>query len=111
MSAIWGVADAGTQTLIMQAHHAAMRDTIAMLEERVAVTRVNQGGVAQMPITGVIATAYDHYDSRAADPQPHTHVVVSNKVMGEDGRWRTLDEYWRFWGPPVVCSGAGLPTA
>ncbi|MGN6036664.1 MobF family relaxase [Brevibacterium casei] len=91
VSALWGVADAGTQTLIMQAHHAAMRDTIAMLEERVAATRVGQGGVAQMPITGVIATAYDHYDSRAADPQPHTHVVVSNKVMGEDGRWRTLD--------------------
>ena len=68
-----------------------MRDTIALLEERVAVTRVGAGGVAQMPIVGVIATAFDHYDSRAADPQLHTHVVVSNKVQGEDGRWRTLD--------------------
>ena len=90
-SAIWGVADAGTQALIAQAHHAAMRDTIAMLEERVAVTRVGAGGIAQMPIVGVIATAFDHYDSRAADPQLHTHVVVSNKVQGIDGRWRTLD--------------------
>ena len=44
-----------------------------------------------MPITGVIATAFDHYDSRAADPQLHTHVVVSNKAQGVDGRWRTLD--------------------
>ena len=91
VSAIWGVADAGTQALIARAHHAAMRDTIALLEERVAVTRVGAGGVAQMPIVGVIATAFDHYDSRAADPQLHTHVVVSNKVQGEDGRWRTLD--------------------
>ncbi|WP_390466934.1 MobF family relaxase, partial [Microbacterium sp. MTN4-12] len=91
VSAIWGVADAGTQALIAQAHHAAMRDTIALLEERVAVTRVGRGGIAQMPIVGVIATAFDHYDSRAADPQLHTHVVVSNKVQGEDGRWRTLD--------------------
>jgi hypothetical protein len=44
-----------------------------------------------MPIVGVIATAFDHYDSRAADPQLHTHVVVSNKVQGQDGRWRTLN--------------------
>lgn len=91
LSAIWDVADAGTQALIAQAHHAAMRDTIAMLEDRVAATRVGAGGIAQMPITGVIATAFDHDDSRAADPQLHTHVVVSNKVQGEDGRWRTLD--------------------
>lgn len=91
VSAIWGVADAGTQALIAQAHHAAMRDTIALLEERVAATRVGAGGIAQMPIVGVIATAFDHYDSRAADPQLHTHVVVSNKVQGQDGRWRSLD--------------------
>src|SRR5699024_3475565 len=65
--------------------------TIALLEDRVAATRVGAGGIAQMPIVGVIATAFDHYDSRAADPQLHTHVVVSNKVQGEDGRWRTLD--------------------
>ncbi|MFD6094113.1 MobF family relaxase [Oerskovia sp. NPDC060338] len=91
LSTIWGVADAGTQSLIAQAHHAAMRDTLAMLEERVAATRVGHGGIAQMPVVGVIATAFDHYDSRAGDPQLHTHVVVSNKVQGIDGRWRTLD--------------------
>lgn len=91
VSAVWGVADAGTQALIARAHHAAMRHTIELLEQRVAATRVGRGGVAQMPIVGVIATAFDHYDSRAADPQLHTHVVVSNKVQGIDGRWRTLD--------------------
>lgn len=49
VSAIWGVADAGTQALIAQAHHAAMRDTIAMLEQRVAVTRVGRGGSRRCP--------------------------------------------------------------
>ncbi|EXJ52046.1 hypothetical protein AS96_06425 [Microbacterium sp. MRS-1] len=91
LSAIWGVADAGTQSLIAQAHHAAMRDTLAHLEQRVAATRVGHGGIARMPVVGVIATAFDHYDSRAADPQLHTHLVVSNKVQGEDGHWRSLD--------------------
>lgn len=91
VSTVWGVADAGTQALIAQAHHAAMQDTLALLEERVAATRVGHGGIARMPIVGVIATAFDHYDSRAADPQLHTHLVVSNRVQGVDGRWRTLD--------------------
>lgn len=91
LSTLWGVADAPMQELLAQAHHGAMRDTVALLEERVASTRVGKGGIARMPITGVIATAFDHYDSRAADPQLHTHLVVSNKVQGEDGRWRSLD--------------------
>ncbi|TSI14229.1 AAA family ATPase [Brevibacterium aurantiacum] len=91
LSTLWGVADAPTQEVLVQAHHAAMRDTVALLEERVASTRVGKGGIARMPITGVIATAFDHYDSRASDPQLHTHLVVSNKVQGEDGKWRSLD--------------------
>ncbi len=90
-SALWGVADAATQTLMGQAHHAAMRDSLHLLERQVAATRVGHGGVASMPVRGVIAAAFDHYDTRAGDPQLHTHVVVSNKVQGVDGKWRTLD--------------------
>ena len=38
------------------------------------------------------AAAFDHWDSRAGDPQLHTHVVISNKVQTLlDGRWRSLD--------------------
>lgn len=91
LSALWGVADAGTQALVAQAHHAAMRDTLGLLERTVATTRVGHGGVASMPVQGILATAFDHYDTRAGDPQLHTHVVVSNKVQGVDGKWRTLD--------------------
>jgi conjugative relaxase-like TrwC/TraI family protein len=90
-SALWGVTDAGTQSLLAKAHHAAMRDTIGLLECRVAATRVGHGGLASMPVRGVIAAAFDHYDTRAGDPQLHTHVVVSNKVQGIDEKWRTLD--------------------
>jgi hypothetical protein len=48
--------------------------------------------VAQADIVGIVATAYDHWDSRLGDPQLHTHVFISNKVKtAEDGRWRSLD--------------------
>lgn len=96
VSTLWAVADGGTQALIAQAHHAAIQEVIELLERDVAATRVGakgpRGAVAQVPVRGVIAAAYDHYGSRASDPQLHTHVVVANRVQAaRDGRWRTLD--------------------
>ncbi|MGP9662637.1 MULTISPECIES: MobF family relaxase [Micrococcales] len=96
VSTLWAVADGGTQTLIAQAHHAAIQDVLELLERDVAMTRVGvkgpRGAVAQTDVRGVIAAAYDHYDSRSSDPQLHTHVVVANRVQGaRDGKWRTLD--------------------
>lgn len=95
-SVLWAVADAGTQSLIAQAHHDAVADMIAFMEREVAATRTGttagDGAVAQVDVRGVIATAYDHYDSRAGDSHLHTHVVISNKVQTVlDGKWRSLD--------------------
>jgi conjugative relaxase-like TrwC/TraI family protein len=91
VSALWAVADAATQAAIVEAHHQAVADVVALMERDVAATRVGHAGVAQVATFGLIATAYDHYDSRAGDPQLHTHVVIANKVQGEDGKWRSLD--------------------
>ncbi len=95
LSAWWGVADAGTQSLIADAHHQAVAEMVAFLEREVATTRVGaagpDGAVAHVDVAGVLATAFDHYDSRVGDPQLHTHVVVSNKVLTvQDQKWRTL---------------------
>ncbi|WP_226830806.1 MobF family relaxase [Brevibacterium sp. FME17] len=96
VSVLWGVADAGMQALIAEAHHEAVAEVVDFMEREVAATRTGisagDGAVAQVDVTGLIATAFDHYDSRAGDPQLHTHVVVSNKVQTAlDGRWRSLD--------------------
>ncbi|MBF4561205.1 relaxase domain-containing protein [Agreia pratensis] len=95
-SVLWAVSDAGTQSLIADAHHAAVAEMVAFIEREVAATRVGgvgrNGAVAQADVTGLIATAFDHYDSRAGDPHLHTHVVISNKVQtAHDGKWRSLD--------------------
>ena len=95
-SVLWAVADAGTQTLIAEAHHAAVAEVVAFMEREVAATRTGatgrNGAVAQVDVAGLIATAFDHYDSRAGDPHLHTHVVISNKVQTVlDGKWRSLD--------------------
>ena len=95
-SALWAVADAGTQALIGEAHHAAVAEVVAFMEREVAATRsgatAGDGAVAQVDVTGLVATTFDHFDSRAGDPHLHTHVVISNKVQTAfDGKWRSLD--------------------
>jgi len=107
VSILWGVADAATQERIVAAHHASVVDVLAFFEREVAATRTGvsdgDGAVAQVDVAGVAAIAYDHYDSRAGDPQLHTHLVISNKVMTPlDGRWRSLD------GRPVFAAISGL---
>ena len=107
VSVLWGVADAVTQERIVAAHHAAVADVIDLFEREVAATRAgisdSDGAVAQVDVAGVAAVAYDHFDSRAGDPQLHTHVVIANKVLTVmDGRWRSLD------GRPVFASGPAL---
>jgi conjugative relaxase-like TrwC/TraI family protein len=107
VSVLWGVADAVTQERIVAAHHAAVADVVALFEREVAATRAGisdtDGAVVQVDVAGVAAVAYDHFDSRAGDPQLHTHVVIANKVLTVmDGRWRSLD------GRPVFASRTGL---
>lgn len=96
VSVLWAVADAATQASIVAAHHAAVAEVLDLMERQVAATRTGvngpDGAVAQVEVDGLIAMAFDHYDSRAGDPQLHTHVVISNKVRTvHDGRWRSLD--------------------
>lgn len=69
---------------------------VAFREHEVAATRTGatagDGAVAQMDVTGLIATAFDHFNSRAGDPHLHTHVVISNKARTVfEGKRRSLD--------------------
>src|SRR5690606_34700848 len=65
--------------------------TLAIVERDVVRTRTGSQGVLQSSTRGLVAAAFDHWDSREGDPHLHTHVVIANRVQGADGRWRTLD--------------------
>lgn len=83
-SILWAVADAGTKAIIADAHHRAVAEALDFVEREIVATRAGakgpRGSVVQLDTTGVLATAFDHYDSRANDPHLHTHVVISNRV-------------------------------
>ena len=94
VSVLWALASPDIVRSIEAAHLAAVDDTIAWLERDVAFTRSGIGGVRQVAVRGLAATAFTHRDSRAGDPDLHTHVAVSNKVQTlpeEGGRWLALD--------------------
>ena len=92
VSTAWALADDPTRARIYGAHRRALEAVIAYGESQVFATRMGKAGVVQEDIRGIIATAFDHWDSRAGDPQLHTHVVVLNRAQAvSDGGWRTLD--------------------
>ena len=91
VSVMWALADEPTRALITRAHHQAVADALGFLEQRVASTRVGHAGAQSMAVRGLVAAAFDHWDTRAGDPDLHTHVVIANKVQGVDGKWRSLD--------------------
>jgi len=91
VSALWATAPREVAAEVEAAHHAAVADTVAWLENNAAFTRLGAGGVRQVDTGGLIGAVFTHRDSRAGDPDLHTHVAISNKVQTTDGRWLALD--------------------
>ena len=91
VSTMWALADRATQETVLNAHRAAVEQALAFFERTALFTRTGTAGCQQRPTRGMLAAAFDHWDSRAGDPNLHTHVVVANKVQGPDGHWRSVD--------------------
>ena len=64
---------------------------MAFIEKHALFTRTGPQGIRQVNVRGLVATAFTHRDSRAGDPDLHTHVAVANKVQTLDGRWLSID--------------------
>ena len=91
VSTLWAVADAHVAAKIEQAHLAALQDALGFIERHALFTRQGRNGIRQVNVTGLVGAAFTHRDSRAGDPDLHTHVAVANKVQTLDGRWLSID--------------------
>jgi hypothetical protein len=95
VSTLWAVAPRDVAEQLEAAHRAAVTRTTAWIETEAGYTRVGARGVAQVQTRGLVAAAFTHRDSRAGDPDLHTHVAISNKVATIDAngvqRWLALD--------------------
>jgi conjugative relaxase-like TrwC/TraI family protein len=92
VSVLWAFSSRSMQNRILRTHHEAIQATLAWLEEQVIHTRAGRNGVAHVGTRGVIAAAFDHWESRTGDPQLHTHLVIANRIQRiTDSAWVTLD--------------------
>ncbi|WP_245721249.1 MobF family relaxase [Nocardia pseudovaccinii] len=91
VSVLWALAPRTVAGKIELAHQRAVRDALVWLERNAVFTRLGRNGVRQVDVEGIVAACFTHRDSRAGDPDLHTHVVIANRVRTLDGKWRTLD--------------------
>ena len=78
---------------IVEAHGRAAGRALGWFEKNAAETRVQDPATGRMVRAGdqktVIAT-FRHETSRNLDPALHTHSVIANMLLGNDGKWRTM---------------------
>ena len=91
VSKLWAVADPPVAARIERAHQAAVQDALTFIERHALFTREGPGGVRHVNVTGLVAAAFTHRDSRSGDPDLHTHVAIANKVQTLQGRWLSID--------------------
>jgi hypothetical protein len=54
-------------------------------------TRQGHDGVRHVEVRRLLAAVFVHRDSRAGDPNLHTHVAIANKVQTLAGDWLAID--------------------
>ena len=83
----------GDDAAVVAAHDAAVKRTLAWLEETTVRTRMKNPETGLLVHAGgqkMVAATFRHEVSRNLDPQLHTHAVIANMVQGGDGKWRTM---------------------
>jgi len=91
VSVLWALAPRTVAERIEAAHHAAVDTAMGWLERNAIYTRLGRNGIRQVDVQGLVAAWFVHRESRAGDPDLHTHVFIANRVCTLDGHWRTLD--------------------
>ncbi|MGX1880000.1 MobF family relaxase [Nocardia fluminea] len=91
VSVLWALAPPDMAARIEAAHQRAIGDALTWLERNGLLTRLGRNGVRHVEVEGIVAACFTHRDSRAGDPDLHTHVLIANKVRTLDGKWRTID--------------------
>src|SRR5690625_5166032 len=97
VSLLWGLGDdPELRTLIDHAHQEAVSEALDYVSEHAGYTRRQDPTVSEKrlmieKLRGISGVKYEHRTSRAGDPHVHSHVLLANKQLCEDGKIRTLD--------------------
>lgn len=100
VSLLFAFGDEQARTQVVESHHQAVTEAVSYMEQNCSQSRLatkhrdDEGrwkvNTRTIESEGYLAAGFDHFTSRANDPQVHTHVVVINRVWAQDG-WRAID--------------------
>jgi conjugative relaxase-like TrwC/TraI family protein len=91
VSVLAGVGDPQLRVAVVAAHEAGVAAGLNYLERHECRARRGAGGQRVIGARGFVGAAFTHELSRSGDPHLHTHVVIANVVLGEDGRYSAPD--------------------
>jgi conjugative relaxase-like TrwC/TraI family protein len=83
VSVLWAIADTPTQAAIEAAHHQAVVKALQYLESH-AYSRRGSGG-SDLEKAGLVVATFQHGSNRNQEPYLHTHALVLNVSVREDG--------------------------
>lgn len=89
VSVLWALSSLDVRKQIEQAHQSAVAYALENIERVAGVTRRGPRGEIKEPAALVFAT-FQHGTSRALDPHLHTHAVMVNLGLREDGTTGTI---------------------
>lgn len=78
---------------LLAAHRTAVQKVLTLIEKEYAITRVKETESGFEKTENLIFSIFEHIDSRALDPDLHSHTILANATQRENGEWRTLDSY------------------
>ncbi|ONF45975.1 MobF family relaxase [Methylobacterium radiotolerans] len=92
VSLLWAAGDAEARARLEAIHAAAVEEALGFLcAEELVEVRLGAGGHRREAPAGVMVGRFDHYTSRAGDPNCHTHCVLINAAVSKDKKPRTLE--------------------
>jgi len=89
VSTLWSQGDEALRREIQAGHFEAVKAALAYLEEELKLTRRGERGT-ERELARLIVATFEHGTSRDLDPNLHTHALVMNACLREDGTPGTI---------------------
>lgn len=89
VSVLWSLLPKAERDFIEKAHTEAVKEVLTLLEKVAGVTRRGKGG-AREERAHLAFALFNDFTSRAGEPQIHTHTLLLNLGVREDGTTGTI---------------------